>query len=377
MSPQMISKKTSAIKLYAGPKALKSIQENGLTPQSIKVIVGASGGPKWFVLNRLDRFIFGEWLSGISHSIHLLGSSSGSWRFACFAQQNPMDAYDRLEEAYRDQRYPDKPSPQFVKQRAEEMLHYILGSDGLQHILDNPHFHTNIMAVRSKAFTRSTNRGTLLAGLALSFLANIFHRRSLGLFYERAFFHAPKEKPPFFHLNDFPTQHIKLTSDNLEKALIATGAIPLVVSPVTNISGATPGLYRDGGLLDYNFDIPFLGRDDLDQDDLNQDQDGIVLYPHFNNQLIPGWFDKALTWRNPIRSHLDNILLICPSDELVGTLRYQKIPDRKDYKVLDHNERIDYWNSVLTETECMAEEFSEIVSSESVSQFIEPIGAGR
>ena len=361
----MTSKKYTSIKLYAGPKALKSIQENGLSPQSIKVIAGASGGPKWFVLNRLDRFIFGDWLKDINHSIHLVGSSSGSWRFASLAQKNPLKAYDRLEEAYREQRYPDNPSPQFVKQRAEDMLAYILGPDGAQQILDNPYLHTNIMAVRSKRFTRSGHVAPLLAGLALTFLVNLFSRQSLGLFYERAFFYAPNERPPFFHLTDFPTQHIKLTPQNLEKALIASGAIPIVVSPVKNIVGATPGLYRDGGLLDYNFDIPFLK------------EEGIVLYPHFNKQLIPGWFDKSLPWRAPAKNNVDNVLLICPSDSLVETLRYQKIPDRKDYNVLDHDERIDYWNSVLKDTEVMADEFSEMIASENVSQYVEPLVGKR
>ncbi len=43
-------------------------------------------------------------------------------------------------------------------------------------------------------------------------------------------------------------------------AALATGALPYVVSGVENIPGAPPGVYRDGGLMDYqlnqDYDAP-------------------------------------------------------------------------------------------------------------------------
>ena len=114
-------------------------------------------------------------------------------------------------------------------------------------------------------------------------------------------------------------------------------------------------------MLDYNFDIPFLK------------QDGIVLYPHFTDRLIPGWFDKTLKWRSPNRHHLDNVLLICPSDEFVAKLRYRKIPDRTDFKNLDDKERISFWQSVITETLRMGDEFSELVYRDNVADYIDPL----
>ena len=52
----------------AGRKAYTIIKEKGLHPEMVKVIAGAAGGPKWLVLNHLDRYIFSTWLkTELSH----------------------------------------------------------------------------------------------------------------------------------------------------------------------------------------------------------------------------------------------------------------------------------------------------------------------
>ncbi|KGJ88770.1 hypothetical protein [Thalassotalea sp. ND16A] len=39
---------TKALAVYAGPSALAQIKEQGLSQEQIQMMVGASGGPKWF-----------------------------------------------------------------------------------------------------------------------------------------------------------------------------------------------------------------------------------------------------------------------------------------------------------------------------------------
>ena len=51
-----------ALRIYAGPKARRHIEQQGLQPQDVGVVPGAAGGPKGLILGPLDRFIFGEWL---------------------------------------------------------------------------------------------------------------------------------------------------------------------------------------------------------------------------------------------------------------------------------------------------------------------------
>ena len=59
----------------------------------------------------------------------------------------------------------------------------------------------------------------------------------------------------------------------------------MVLSGVRDIAGAPPGVYRDGGVIDYHLDLPAAVDDRL------------VLYLHFFDWLKPGWFDKSLSWR--------------------------------------------------------------------------------
>ncbi len=54
----------SSLSIYAGPTARAQLLEQGVTAAQFNVMVGASGGPKWFVLYGLDRYLFGTFLQG-------------------------------------------------------------------------------------------------------------------------------------------------------------------------------------------------------------------------------------------------------------------------------------------------------------------------
>ncbi|MGE0100635.1 MAG: phospholipase, partial [Hydrogenophaga sp.] len=64
-----------ALRLYAGPKALQHLQQQGLRPQDVGIIPAAAGGPKGLILGPLDRFLFGQWLPGSHQPVHLVGAS--------------------------------------------------------------------------------------------------------------------------------------------------------------------------------------------------------------------------------------------------------------------------------------------------------------
>ena len=90
---------------------------------------------------------------------------------------------------------------------------------------------------------------------------------------------------------------------------------------VKDIVGARPGMYRDGGLIDYHFDV------DLTQ--VHEDgQTGLTLYPHFSHTPRAGWFDKKLN-RPVDASHYDHTVMLVPSEDFIAKLPYGKIPDRQ------------------------------------------------
>ncbi len=100
---------TPALQVFAGPHARAHLRERGLLAADVRVIPAAAGGPKGLVLNPLDRFIFGHWLSGAAHAVHLIGASIGAWRMASACLPDAAAALAQLAADYIAQDYPHAP----------------------------------------------------------------------------------------------------------------------------------------------------------------------------------------------------------------------------------------------------------------------------
>ncbi len=352
---------TRKLLFKAGPGAFDMIRRHGFAIDRIGTIAGASGGAKWLVLSQLDRAILREIVPRLQGPVHMISTSIGAWRFACYAQNDPVAAIDRFEEAYIEQSYSDNPDIHEITARSREILSIALGENGSAEILAHPVLRTHIMAVRARHVVASENRALLAASLFAAAGLNAVTRRSLALFFERALFFDARDMPPFFDLCDFGMQRVQLGTDNLEDVVAATGSIPLVLSGVRDISGATPGVYRDGGIIDYHLDLPQSSPDQL------------TLYPHFFDRIVPGWFDKRLTWRRPLPKHVDRTVLVCPSAEFVASLPNGKITDRTDFQNYTPGERVRIWRTVVDACEALADEFSEVIEKGDLEARLSPL----
>ena len=85
-----------ALQVILGRTAARRIEQDGWQADHFSLVVGASGGPKWFILSHLDRLLFGDFLQRGTVPLTTLGSSIGAWRNACFAMRDPAAAIDRL-----------------------------------------------------------------------------------------------------------------------------------------------------------------------------------------------------------------------------------------------------------------------------------------
>ena len=351
--------KAVSLTLKAGAGALKSVRTHGFDPSSIGTIAGASGGAKWLVLSQLDRAIINTVVPKLQGPVHLLGTSIGSWRFSCYAQNDPLAAIDRFETAYIHQKFSDKPDVHEITATSREIIDLVLGANGVEEILHHPVFRTHVMAVRSRHLLASESRWLLGPGLLTAATLNLISRKSLGLFFERALFYDARDLPPFFNATGFPLQQIALSPRNLEDAIVATGSIPLVLTGVRDIDGAVPGVYRDGGLIDYHHDLAHSAAERL------------TLYPHFYSHIVPGWFDKKLGWRRPHPEHVDRTILISPSDEFVSRLPNRKIPDRTDFVKFSPSERIAAWEACTEACRELADDFNEIMAKEQLAAHLQ------
>lgn len=346
------------LQIYAGANALKTIQEHGFKQELFTNFLGASGGPKWFTLFGLDKYLFGEFFKNRVNELNLIGSSAGAFRAACFAQKSPVEAIERLAYKYARVVYSEKPTPQEISDNATEIISHVFGESGEQEILDNDIFKAHFIVAKCIGFTASESKYKQGAGLLSSMLLNKINRQYLSLQYQRFIFKHPSSQLTISDPYKIPSYYINLQKQNIGESLMASGSIPMVMAGVKNIQGAPSGMYRDGGIIDYHFDFT-----------LEQKSKGLTLYPHFNSTPKAGWFDKNSN-RAVLNSSYDDVVMLAPSDEFINSLPYKKIPDRTDFNNLDANTRLNYWLTVLKETERLADAFNEFIVKQKIESIL-------
>jgi hypothetical protein len=329
--------------VHAGPRAAAWIRKRGLAPADIRCVPAAAGGPKGLGLLPLDLRLFGRggWLHEATN-LHLVGASIGAWRLFCAAQRDADAALTRLREGYLSQRFPRKPTPRQVSDQSRLLARALLDDGRLPPLRDG--VSLSVITARARG---ALARGHGAAAFMHSAARNLAGRRHLAAHMERVVFASGASAfPPV--CDAFGCTRVPLTDANAEDALLASGSIPLIFTPVRDPSGAPPGAYWDGGLIDYHLLLPY------------QQFDGLVLYPHFVPFITPGWLDKYLPWRRHARAHhwLDNLLLIAPSPAFLARLPNGKLPDRNDFtrygEQQDARERD--WRRAVAECERLADE---------------------
>lgn len=313
--------------MYAGSNALERLRVDGLRAGDVRVVPAAAGGPKGLVLNPLDRFLFGRWLARSTQVVHLAGASIGAWRMACACLPDADAALAQLADDYIHQRYehaPGRPpAPRHVSEVFGAKLAERFGGREAQ-VLGSPRYRLHAFASRGRGVLgregRLGSRVTTPLGYLGAFAANAVNRRAMGGWLERVVFSDPRDAlpPP---LRDYRTTVVPLTAANLQPSILASCSIPFWLEAVRDIPGAPPGAYWDGGLTDYHLHLDYASMGE-----------GLVLYPHFQRQIVPGWLDKALRHRHRATERLANVVVLAPSAEWIATLPNGKLPDRNDFK---------------------------------------------
>jgi hypothetical protein len=346
---------TPPLTIRAGATARSVLAERGFEPDAFSTLVGASGGPKWLVLRQLDELLAERFVAGRVTPLATLGSSIGSYRHACLARSDPRTALARFFEAYVGQCYEGTPTLDDVTGESARVLEYLLEEKGAEEVVSNPNVHTHIVASRLRGGGADAGLGFRLR-IGASAAANALGRGSLRHFYERAVF-GPEESRIAY--SDLATRHVPLTVENLRGALLASGAIPMLMRGVRDIPGAG-GTWFDGGILDYHFDFEF------------ESPQGLMLFPHFFDRITPGWFDKALPWRKPRAAALDRVVMLAPSVAFVASLPGGKVPDRKDFVELSNDARIERWHAVDTACGALAEDLADLIDGNRWASRVQP-----
>ena len=342
-----------ALRIYAGPKARAHIHAHGLLPGHIQAIPGAAGGPKGLILGPIDRFLFGHWLPKSNQPIHLVGASIGAWRMATACLSSPIDGFIRLEQDYVHQDYPlapgqKRPTARQVSESFQSNLTAFY-SGRIAEVLHHPRYRLHVLCSRGKHLLSKEHRLFTPLGYALAYLSNAINRRIMGIWLERTVFSSPGaaglgSRP--FAIDDFVTRELSLTEENFLQAVQASCSIPFALQAVPAIAGAPAGAYWDGGITDYHLHLNY---------------QGLVLYPHFQRAVVPGWLDKQLKSRHRPTAFLDSTIVLAPNPSWVACLPNQKLPDRTDFVTYsdDLQSRIRDWKIAISESQRLADELNE------------------
>jgi hypothetical protein len=314
--------------------------------------------------------VFGEWFPRAPRVRTLIGSSIGAWRMAAACQRDPVKAFARLGELYSGQRYTSiKPSQEQIDEVVQGLLAELVRGHE-DDIVNHPQHRLHLITVRGKrALEAPGHRYAEMRGFAAAALHNLAARDKLAHLLDRVVIGDSRDAAPWLRerFDNFDTHFAPLTRANLASSLLASGTLPMLMKPVRDIAGAPPGHYWDGGIIDYNLALPYARV-------AERDQGALVLYPHFSEHIVPGWLDKAMPWRRaargPNRGWLDNVLIVAPSKDFLGSLPRGKLIDRSDFKFygLDHDKRIRAWRRAMEEGERLRDEFAAFVERPDVAR---------
>ncbi len=345
--------------IKAGANALATITKEGLSPSLFTSMFGASGGPKWLTLSRMDQVLAEHFIPN-TNGLKLMGTSIGSWRMAAHAHPQALATLKRFEDNYVNAWSTDEWSdPLEMEPAMLRGLQEIFGDDGAKLATTNPRFELNIIADRCRGLLASESKPILIAGMLTAWLANRASRNNLNYFYERVQFSSVEN--PALTLNQLPTTFAKLDESNLFKVIVASSSIPFVMPAVQDINHCQPGAYRDGGITDYHFDFDY------------QAPKGLTLFTHFYDTIVPGWLDKGNRSRKPSAKDLDDVLFISPSKEWISNTPKGKVPCRKDFTALSGIERQKFWQAFIAESQQLADELYELLQSSSPESLIKAI----
>jgi predicted acylesterase/phospholipase RssA len=304
-------------------------------------------------------------LARSTQEVHLLGASIGAWRMAtaCLgrnAQQTSAE-FERLSHEYVHQHYESAPgkmpnAAEVSRGFAKKLGEVFGGREEL--VLSHPRYRPHLFTSRGRYLLAREGRLRTPLGYTGAFMANLLGRRLMGGSLERVVFSPLGAELPL-PLNDYRSRQVALTPQNFQAALLASCSIPFWLQAVHDIPGAPRGAYWDGGITDYHLHLNYadmLGND-------------LVLYPHFQREVIPGWLDKALKRRHRFSAFLDNVVLLAPHPDWVKTLPRGKLPDRADFQHHgdDVQARAADWLRAIAESQRLRDEFAAACEQPSIA----------
>ncbi len=354
----------SRIQIKAGKKIYQIIKDGGFNFNSVSTYFGPAVGPRWLVASGFDLTLLKGGFLGRTKPAQLVGASAGAFRFAAWLQPEALQSYQKLLDAYINVYYTRKDTPATGLAKVTGIVNEYLEDDALSFALANKKYRLVIITARTRGMIAFENHWIQKTGLILCLVFNYFSRNNIYKFADRVVFYNASKPPAFCLKPSFRGSYVPLNEVNFKYAVLASGAIPLVIEGVRDIFGAPRGVYRDGGLIDYHLTHQFATK-----------ENEIVLFFHHEERIVPGWLDKKITRRIPAAHTLNNVLMVFPSQSFIESLPGGKVPDRTDLVTFidDPITRINNWRKSVELSAPLGEDFLELVESGKIKDVVEKL----
>lgn len=352
-----------SIRIKAGKRVYAAIQDGGFSLDRVSTYFAPATGPRWLVASGFDLTLLTADVLGRSGPVLLAGSSAGACRFAAWLQPEAEKSYRALREAYINLTYKRGDAPSAVLKSLGDVVNASIEDDALSFALAHKKYRLAVITVRARHLVASEIPWIQRSGLGLAFLFNALHRSCLQGFVEHVVFYSGA-KPPYFCFQDgFRGRYIPLNDINFKHAVMASASLPLVMAGVRDVYGAPKGVYRDGGLTDYHLARNYAPRE------------GVTLFFHHQERIIPCWLDKRFPSRLPAEEALENVLMVFPTARFIENLPGGKMPTREDFVTfMERPEtRMQNWRQAVEQSATLGEEFLELVESGKIRDAVEKI----
>lgn len=353
------------LKILVGKKAHQHIKKNGLSPEDVHTVVGASGAAKWLTIFGLDRAILGDWLRRSEQEVDFMGTSIGAFKLAAATQEDPCSALDGLLDLYLYQRYEGAMTPEAINAECDKALDLLCSPKATQDLIHHPRYRFHIGVTRCEGAMASQSDNRLKLAVAQGIFQSARKQKIFPNDLTRLVFSDPRSNREVQANDGYKSQRVDLTSANFRQALLASASIPVFMHNVTHIDGVEPGVFRDGGILDYH---PIPNRF------WREESKGVTLYPHFYDKVKPEWFTKFFK-QQASAEDLSDVVLLAPSKEFVKSLPRQRIPARQDLTLFHKtpNTRIYLWQEAIKRSHELGEEFLELTKTGQIAEQMELI----
>lgn len=348
--------------IKAGPRAYEMIMNGGFDFDRIAAYVAPAGGPRWLAASGFDLALLENGVLGRKKPVLLSGTSSGAWRLAAWPQPEPVQSYRTFMELYlENSSYKLGDTPRFLLESMSEIIDNYIEDDAIPFALANKKYRLAVTTARAKNIAASEKKWIQQAGIGAAWLLNAMNPDHVHLFFERVVFYYGPLPPRFCLQPGFRGKAIPLNATNFKAAILASGAIPLVIAGLKDIYGAPVGIYRDGGLFDYHLNHEYTGKDGE-----------MTLFFNHQERIVPGWLDKRFQSRRPPEPILENVLMVYPSESFVERLPGGRVPDREDFLLFidDPETRVRNWRKAVELCAPLGEQFLELIESGKIRQVL-------